>query len=1105
MDMMDGAFAYTQSNRLLKLICAPGSGIEDDVLLPYELSGEEGVSEGFTYRLLCLSANLHLPLEQLIGLPVQVAILTAEGERRAICGFVTQAERLDADGAFALYRLTLQDPFAVLQKNKRSRVFQDLTVLEFVRQILEEHLRGNAVMAQSVDLRIECRGQHPKQSWATQLNEQDAGFIQRWLAQEGIAWYIEHGEAGQPGEHPKMTIVLFDDVATLTADPVKVRFHRNDGVDTRTEDVLTDWNSARTLQPGSTMRSSYDYKAVVVNTQQDESRVDQGDFGNRLAATLEDYEYEPHFSANDANDYARYGKLRMAAHEFKTELYNGSGTHRRLPVGSTLKLSDHPSPDDGQQFTVTQASLYARNNLSARLESQAQTLLQHPAATAGREAWGLSSDTSLTDPVCQTRFTAARKGVQMVPAYSDTEYAKPVAPPMMTAIVVGPPGEEIHVNKRGCVQVKLKFTRTQDHSHAAGAGAAGKDGDSIWIRVMQPWTGSGYGHLWTPRVGDECVILYENGDIDRPIIVGSLFNGTHPPPDFSHAGDLPGNKTQSGIKSKMYKGSGCNEIVWDDTTAEQRLRVATDHSSTALNLGYLVHPRVGGKGQPRGEGLEARTDGYAAFRAGKGMLISTDARDNAKGTHLDSKELTTQLKGSLELSKTLSDAAKDHNADPLEVNDEAKRLVQVAEKTYTQSGGTGQQAEVAGYEEPILALSSPAGILGTTPKSWQIAAGENVHLSSQKDLNFAVGNRYSVAVKQSWSVFVATEGMKLFAGKGKVQIQAQDDNLEATAKKDVKIASISGNVEISTPNSLTLTAGGCQIKLSGGGIDIKAPGTVNIHGATKNLTGPAGGNYSGALPQAPMKKGDMVLEHLYENAAPIKGANYKAILADGVVKQGVLDGAGKAVLAGVAAGGAQVLYNVDPNPFKGMQDWLHVKEAGIESKLDDMFNGLNEPLPEYELLAGDGPLVPKNKNGLSGKSPIELPLAVPPGVSINENIKQAEVANFHNKNSFWFYDQVRNKGPWDYKQKGNQYADFGNFNFGATGAAFGFSEDTLLRMAGWAQKQAGTSMPEWGETPGKLEAYFGIGGKPPFGDDPKDQHWVKQGIRYYQENKGKIK
>ena len=914
MDTLEGAFAYSPSHRLLKLTLAPGSRIDDDVLLPYELSGHEGFSEGYTYRLLCLSPEQRLPLRDLIALPVQVALLTEAGQHRALCGFVTRAERLACDGALALYRLTLQDPLAILQRSKRSRVFQDLTVLEFVRQIVDDHRHHNSVLAQSVDLRIECRGDHPKQSWATQYNETDAAFIQRWLAQEGIAWTIEHGEAGQAGEQPKMTLVLFDEASALPGKSIRVRYHRNDGTDTRTEDVLTDWSSARLLQPGRTMRASYDYQTVTVNTQQDDNRVDQGEVGNRLAATLEDYEYEPHFSANDARDYLRYGKLRMGAHEFQSALYTGSGPHRRLPVGATFQLLDHPSADDGQHFTITQARLYARNNLSPRLETQAHTLLQHPAALADRQEW----DTAEGAAVCQTRFQAARKGVPILPAYSDTDYAKPVAPAFMTGIIVGPPGEEIHVNERGCVQVKMNFTRQQDHRHAAGAGAAGKDGDSIWIRVAQPWTGTGYGHLWMPRVGDECGIFFENGDIDRPIIKGVLFNGTHLPPDFSQAGELPGNKTQSGIKSKMHKGNGSNEILWDDSTGEQRLRVATDHGSTALNLGYLVHPRVGGKGQPRGEGLEARTDGYGALRAAKGLLLTTDARDNANSTHLDSKELTTQLKGSLALSKALSDAAQDHHADPLDANDEARRLIDVADKTYPQAGGTGQQADVAGYAEPLLALSSPAGIVGATPKSWQIAAGEHLHASSQKDMNLAIGNRYAMTIKQAWSVFVVEDGMKLFAGKGKIQMQAQDDEIEALARKDVTLASIAGDIDLSAAKSIRITAGGgCQILIENGEISFKAPKGVNIHGSVKNFTGPASVNpVLPHLPQGEIKPWEMELRYLYHDGEPVKAATYKAVFPDGSTKTGVLDAEGYAKLENTSSPTAQITYGKDPRPFE---------------------------------------------------------------------------------------------------------------------------------------------------------------------------------------------
>ena len=922
---------YTQENRFMKLTAAPGAGIDEDVLLPFELTGDEGISEGYTYQLLCLSSDIHFKLDKLIGVPVQIAILTDAGTYRALCGIVTKAERQRSNGGFTIFCLTLQDPFAVLRKHRNSRVFQDLTVLEFTSQILNEHLHGNSVFAQSVKLNIQCRGKHPRQSWATQYNETTAAFVLRWLAQEGIAWYIEHGNAGAPSEHPTMTIVFFDDVSALDTGTVpQIRFHRNDA--TEEQDAFSDWHCARTLQSGGIQLSSYDYKGVVTNTQQDENRVDQGDYGNRLAATLEDYTYESHYSANDLEDHARYGKLRMQAYEGAVELYTGYGTPRNAPIGAQFELTQHPVHEresrEQRQFTITQGCLFARNNLPVEIEKEVQPLLQRSGLTTANDTWHQPANPSLSTPVFLVRINAVRKNVPILPAYSDTEYAKPVAPSVLTAIIVGPPGEEIHVNALGCVQAILGFPRTKDQKHAAGAGAAGTLGDSIYMRVAQQWASAHFGHLWTPRVGDEVLVNFIQDDIDRPIITGSAYNGTHAVAHLGDAGDLPGNKAQSGIKSKMEKGSGTNEIVLDDSTGEQRIRVATDHGATALNLGYLVHPRTGGKGAPRGEGIEGRTDGYIAWRAGKGMQLTTDARDNAKGAHLDSKELTTQMRGGLALSKALSDAAKDHNAAPLDANEEAERLIKVAESTYTQSGGTGQQAEVPGYAEPIMTLSSPAGIVSATQKTYQVVAGENIHMSSQKDINYAVGNRLSMTVQHSWSMFVVTEGIKLFAGKGKVEIQAQDDHLEATARKDLKLMSIAGDIHISTPNSLTLTAGGCQIRMANGQIDVKSPGPLNLHGSPKNLTGPAGGNYSGALPAVPMKKADMVLEHLYENGEPIKGAKYKALLAGGKTLTGVLDGAGKASLVGVPQGGASVEYSVDPRKYEHKPAW--------EEKLPEM-------------------------------------------------------------------------------------------------------------------------------------------------------------------------
>ncbi|HEV2611490.1 MAG TPA: type VI secretion system Vgr family protein, partial [Noviherbaspirillum sp.] len=358
------SLAFKQSNRLLKLTMALGSGIGDDVVLPYELGGTEGISEGLRYTLACLSSDAFLELKQFLGLPVQVAILTDDGTERALCGIVSAAAQEGANGGFARFSLTLEDPFALLARRINSRVFQDLSVREFTAIVLNEHRRHNSVLSACFDLDDRCTGTYPKQSWVTQYNESDTAFLTRWLAHEGISWYFEHGDAGTPGEHPKLTLVLFDDPSLLqSASAAKVRFHRDDG--TENEDAVTEWHGQRSVQPGAVQRSSYEYKAVAVNIQQDENRIDQGDHGKRLAGTLEDYRFDTHHAANDSGDFARYGKLRMQAHEYAAKRFSGEGTHRELAVGRHFELADHPVHDqDGpeqRQFAVIRHSLYARN------------------------------------------------------------------------------------------------------------------------------------------------------------------------------------------------------------------------------------------------------------------------------------------------------------------------------------------------------------------------------------------------------------------------------------------------------------------------------------------------------------------------------------------------------------------------------------------------------------------------------------------------------------------------------------------------------------------------------------------------------------------------
>uniref|UniRef100_UPI00047949D7 type VI secretion system Vgr family protein n=1 Tax=Azovibrio restrictus TaxID=146938 RepID=UPI00047949D7 len=558
------ASAFMQSDRLLALSLAPGAGLPDNTFLPLELYGQESLSGAYTYELACLSSDAHLELKRCIGVPAQLALLTDQGQQRAICGLVTQARHEGSDGGFARYRLTLQDPFAVLARRRNSRVFQDLSVREFVARILGEHREKNPVLAECFDLDDRCIGQHPSQSWVTQYNESDTHFIQRWLTQEGIGWYFRHGEDWCPGQQPRITLVLFDDPAAFApCSAARVRFHRADG--TEAEDSITHWGGSRQLATGSVERASHEYKRVLVECQEKSVDVSQGSYGGRLASTLEDYHYDTSHAANDEQDYARYGRLRAQAHALASKTFTGQGSQRALAVGQTFELAGHPVHDqdgaEARRFALIQVECYARNNLPGEWPAPLRALCTP--ALAGAFA---GIDAGLDEPVFRNRFSCVRKGIPLVPAFSGTAHAKPVAPSLLIGIVVGPEGEEIHTDELGRIKVRMPFTRQADHAHAQGAGATDSDRDSQWIRVVQPWSGTEYGGLFIPRVGDEVIISYVGGDIDRPIVTGTVYNGTHRPATASHAGNLPGNRKLAALKSKMYKGNGANELLWDDTT-----------------------------------------------------------------------------------------------------------------------------------------------------------------------------------------------------------------------------------------------------------------------------------------------------------------------------------------------------------------------------------------------------------------------------------------------------------------------------------------------------------------------------------------------------------
>ncbi|WP_083338814.1 type VI secretion system Vgr family protein [Chromobacterium sphagni] len=834
------ASAFGQDRRVLTLQLGTGQ-IAAEQLLPLSLQAEEGLSQPYRYTLTCLSPDTHIELKSLLGQPARIGIEDASGGESIRCGVVGEARLAGAHGGFAKYELTIEPPFALLRHRRTSRVFQDLTVPDIIQQILSEHQQSNPAFARVQTLSIQVQPAQPR-SYCLQYRESDYEFIVRLMHEEGYAWRFLH----QDDDGPQVQLAVFDDPHSLPAAPLsRVRFHRADA--TEDEDGLTEWQAARQIVPSSVALASYDYKPVSTQHSEDGSRIEQGQAGQSLQSSLTQYDAPGLYYAGDDEQLGRYAQLRQQAHDQQAKSFSASGTVRGLQPGQWFHLDDHPAHETDspqhREFVVTGQRFQVRNNLP-------KDLAQHV---------GAQTDAAPFTTALQTQ----RRGIPLTPAYAGTALAKPKSRGVQTATVVGPAeptdqaADEIYTDDQGRIKVQFHWQRPEEHTTF---GANLDDKSSCWLRVAMPSAGAGFGHQFIPRIGQEVLVDFIEGDIDRPLVTGVFYNGSHPTPDFSGAGALPANKKLSGIKSKEHQGGGYNELLFDDTPGEVRAKLSSESGKTQLNQGFLTHPRSNGKAQPRGEGFELRTDQHGAIRAVHGLLLSTEAQNGAGGNQLAREHAQSQLQSAVALSQALAETATGQLADTMETGpeeispDNAKGSKQPdghlmhhldALKAWEAGSNTdkdGKTAKDQPGQQPLIVLSGPAGIASVTEQSQTVSAGTNLNLVAQRDANHSTGRRWLHNVGQHISLFVAgvqdKMAMKLIAAKGKVQVQAQSDAMELTADKDLTITSVKGRVQIAARQEVLLASGGGYIRIAGGNIEVHCPGEVSIKGARHSLSGP---------------------------------------------------------------------------------------------------------------------------------------------------------------------------------------------------------------------------------------------------------------------------
>ncbi|MEG1681664.1 MAG: type VI secretion system tip protein TssI/VgrG, partial [Stenotrophomonas sp.] len=386
------------------------------------------------------------------------------------------------------------------------------------------------------------------------------------------------------------------------------------------EQSLTHWEAQRHLVGSRVSLSSHDYQPAHRLQGQDENVQEHCEYGRQAAASLIDYQALAPYYADHGRELSNYARLRMQAEEQQAKTFLGSGRLRCLATGGSILLEDHPAhagqSEQQRTFVVTGIDLQLRNNVPEAWELPPSLLEMagqgNPEVVRHEFSDGSANDIRLS-------FSAVHRDVPLVPRYAGI-HDRPTADGPQTATVVGPAGEEVYTDAQGRIRIQFHWQRPEEHP--AGT-AEGNERASTWVRVAMPSSGDGFGHQFVPRVGQEVLVAFLHNDIDRPVVVATLYNGRHATPGFTGRRGLPGNSALSGIQSREHRGQGHSELLMDDTPGQVRARLATTPFASELNLGRLSSPRVDGHAQPRGDGVELRTDAALGLRAAHGILITS--------------------------------------------------------------------------------------------------------------------------------------------------------------------------------------------------------------------------------------------------------------------------------------------------------------------------------------------------------------------------------------------------------------------------------------------------------------------------------------------------
>lgn len=776
------------------------------------IEGKHALNDGLSVELTCLSTNAHIALKQFIGCRVAVDQVTDSGALARTSGIITRATQGQSDGALTIYTLTLQDPTALWHKRRNSRVFINKSVPEISEILFKEWQSKSRLFAASLTLDLSGLSQdYDIRPLSIQMNETDYEFLTRLWRSEGINWLVDEkhvvvAHALQEMAPQKLRLIDHNQ-PFLALERGVIRFHRSHA--TEYFDSMTQLVAHRQLQSTATYLQRWQADALIQdegNGSIQSAHLHSEQHNNESLSLEQAWSIEPAWTTDltgadqatisSAQQIEKLNQNMTAYQEFQAKYFTAHSSVRDAQVGYWFELTGHPEIDTHEradrQFLIYEKQFYNQNNLPKALQQQIERL--QPTSTLNflqnQERQG-------------NQLSLIRRQIKLVPDYQPLVHRPAVYP--QRARVVGSENEEIHVDEWGRIKVRFLFTRAEDHAHDTGAGSNENDTDSAWVDVLTPWAGEQYGARFLPRVGELVVIDFFDGHVDRPFVIGRIHEGQRSPTKFDVKGQLPATRNLSGIRSKEVAGSGFNQLRFDDTTGQISAQLQSSHGTSQLNLGNLSHPKNEETSQGRGEGFELRTDHYGAVRAGKGMLISTYAQEQAQSQHLSVKEASHQLNGNLNNIKALSEVANNQQTDPLEGLDKLKQFVEQIEQE--------DQSKATAFKQAMMILSAPDSIALSSNADIYLSADGQISHYVEESINFSTQNNLIAHAQNRMSLFAAKAGIEIIAAKQKIEAQAQSDGIDLIAKKEVRVISTEDTIHINSPKKIILTGGSSQIEI----------------------------------------------------------------------------------------------------------------------------------------------------------------------------------------------------------------------------------------------------------------------------------------------------